>query len=121
LSILDPLRELDQVAYLRFASVYQGFDSLEDFEAAIDSLRADALLQAGQSRQPLPEDFADCTQAEEVVNSSEKSCLRVRRSGNSCVVLTVRATARGRLRFGGEAEPKRPSTFPDRALRTALA
>src|SRR5699024_7248481 len=59
LSILDPLRELDQVAYLRFASVYQGFDSLEDFEAAIDSLRADALLQAGQSRQPLPEDFAD--------------------------------------------------------------
>lgn len=36
LSILEPLRELDQVAYLRFASVYQGFDSLEDFEAAID-------------------------------------------------------------------------------------
>lgn len=41
LAILDPLRELDQVAYLRFASVYQGFDSLEDFEAAISSLRAE--------------------------------------------------------------------------------
>lgn len=41
LAILEPLRELDQVAYLRFASVYQGFDSLEDFEAAIASLRAD--------------------------------------------------------------------------------
>jgi len=41
LSILPPLRELDEVAYLRFASVYQGFDSLEDFEAAISSLRVD--------------------------------------------------------------------------------
>jgi len=41
LAILGPLRELDEVAYLRFASVYQGFDSLEDFEAAITSLRVD--------------------------------------------------------------------------------
>ena len=40
LSILGPLRELDEVAYLRFASVYQGFESLEDFEAAITVLRA---------------------------------------------------------------------------------
>ena len=39
LSILPPLRELDEVAYLRFASVYQGFDSLEDFESAITLLR----------------------------------------------------------------------------------
>ena len=35
LAILPPLRELDEVAYLRFASVYQGFDSLDDFESAI--------------------------------------------------------------------------------------
>ncbi|MFK4789569.1 transcriptional regulator NrdR [Microbacterium sp. ZW T5_56] len=41
LSILQPLRELDEVAYLRFASVYQAFESLEDFEAAITDLRAD--------------------------------------------------------------------------------
>jgi transcriptional repressor NrdR len=40
LAILEPLRELDEVAYLRFASVYQAFDSLDDFEDAIDSLRA---------------------------------------------------------------------------------
>ena len=57
LSILEPLRELDQVAYLRFASVYQGFDSLEDFEAAIDSLRADAALKSGEARAVSPEDF----------------------------------------------------------------
>lgn len=41
LSILGPLRELDEVAYLRFASVYQDFSSLEDFESAITALRAD--------------------------------------------------------------------------------
>lgn len=42
LAILEPLRALDQIAYLRFASVYQGFDTLEDFESAIASLRRDA-------------------------------------------------------------------------------
>ena len=41
LSILQPLQELDLVAYLRFASVYQDFDSLDDFEAAIARLRAE--------------------------------------------------------------------------------
>ncbi len=41
LAILPPLRELDEVAYLRFASVYQGFDSLEDFESAITLLRVE--------------------------------------------------------------------------------
>ncbi|MEV7691711.1 transcriptional regulator NrdR [Microbacterium sp. NPDC089189] len=41
LSILEPLRDLDEVAYLRFASVYQAFDSLEDFESSIARLRAD--------------------------------------------------------------------------------
>lgn len=41
MAVLDPLRELDEVAYLRFASVYQAFDSLEDFEAAITLLRAE--------------------------------------------------------------------------------
>ncbi len=48
LAILVPLRELDEVAYLRFASVYQGFDSLEDFDAAITLLRVerDAALHA---------------------------------------------------------------------------
>jgi transcriptional repressor NrdR len=39
LAILPPLRDLDEVAYLRFASVYQAFESLDDFEAAITQLR----------------------------------------------------------------------------------
>lgn len=39
LAILVPLRELDQVAYLRFASVYKSFDSLDEFEKEIQALR----------------------------------------------------------------------------------
>jgi transcriptional repressor NrdR len=40
LAILGPLRDLDEVAYLRFASVYRGFESLRDFEQEIAALRA---------------------------------------------------------------------------------
>ena len=39
LAILGPLRELDEVAYLRFASVYRSFESLADFEEEIVALR----------------------------------------------------------------------------------
>jgi transcriptional repressor NrdR len=49
LTILGPLRELDEVAYLRFASVYQAFSSLEDFEAAITVLRAEHEVAASES------------------------------------------------------------------------
>jgi transcriptional repressor NrdR len=40
LAILGPLRELDEVAYMRFASVYRSFSSIEDFEKEIADLRA---------------------------------------------------------------------------------
>lgn len=39
-AILPPLRRLDAVAYLRFASVYSHYDTVEDFEHAIADLRA---------------------------------------------------------------------------------
>lgn len=39
LAILRPLRDLDEVAFLRFASVYRQFSSVEDFEVAITELR----------------------------------------------------------------------------------
>ena len=38
-AILGPLRDLDQVAYLRFASVYRQFRSVDDFESEIALLR----------------------------------------------------------------------------------
>lgn len=41
MAILEPLMALDEVAYLRFASVYRAFDSLEDFESAITLLRTE--------------------------------------------------------------------------------
>lgn len=40
MAILAPLRQLDEVAYLRYASVYRNFNSLEDFEGEIALLRA---------------------------------------------------------------------------------
>jgi transcriptional repressor NrdR len=43
LAILGPLRELDAVAYLRFASVYKQYESVEDFETEIENLRQAAL------------------------------------------------------------------------------
>jgi transcriptional repressor NrdR len=49
LSILEPLRELDEVAYLRFASVYQAFENLEDFEDAIGLLRHSTPTVEGDS------------------------------------------------------------------------
>lgn len=42
-AILGPLEELDAVAYLRFASVYKNYDSVDDFQREIDALRLSAL------------------------------------------------------------------------------
>ena len=40
LAVLSPLRELDEIAYMRYASVYRSFESLQDFETEIAMLRA---------------------------------------------------------------------------------
>ena len=49
LAILDPLRELDEVAYLRFASVYKSFESAEDFESEIRVMRRQSRMAARSS------------------------------------------------------------------------
>ena len=61
LVILAPLRELDEVAYLRYASVYRNFASLEDFEGEIALLRA------------LPSNVNQATTATSAVKTPEKS------------------------------------------------
>jgi transcriptional repressor NrdR len=38
---MDKLRELDHIGYIRFASVYQSFDDLEDLKREVDSLFAE--------------------------------------------------------------------------------
>ena len=53
-AILEPLRDLDFVAYLRFASVYQDFESLEDFKTVITDLE-----NYRQSRQASSNQSAD--------------------------------------------------------------
>jgi transcriptional repressor NrdR len=41
MAVLARLRELDPVAYLRFASVYKGFEELADFEREVGELQRD--------------------------------------------------------------------------------
>ena len=62
-AILGPLSELDPVAYLRFASVYRNYDSVDDFEAEIQRLRGSlgsppepAGAAASPSQTPAPAD-----------------------------------------------------------------
>ena len=54
MAILAPLRLLDEVAYLRFASVYRSFESADDFEAEIAVLRAERLADAVESADARP-------------------------------------------------------------------
>ena len=39
IAVLERLRALDDVAYLRFASVYKGFEDLADFEREVGELQ----------------------------------------------------------------------------------
>ena len=64
LAILGPLRELDQVAYLRFASVYKSFDSLDEFEREIRALR-DATAARETRDATLARETRDATVARE--------------------------------------------------------
>lgn len=45
--VMDELRQLDEVAYVRFASVYRHFEDVEAFHAEIERLRS---LRAGPKR-----------------------------------------------------------------------
>lgn len=54
-AILGPLRALDEVAWLRFASVYRSFESTEDFESAISELRAERAVSVVEQGAPAPD------------------------------------------------------------------
>jgi hypothetical protein len=43
---MDRLRTLDQIAYVRFASVYQSFDDLEQLKREVDTLIAERADEA---------------------------------------------------------------------------
>ncbi len=71
LAILGPLRDLDEVAYLRFASVYRGFESLSDFEQEIAALRA-AHLNDQHLNEWRPEDVQFLAQEAELRSEEER-------------------------------------------------
>ena len=47
--VMDSLKALDQVAYVRFASVYRSFEDIAEFQKAIEGLQADAPESAQDS------------------------------------------------------------------------
>ena len=51
-AILGPPEELDAVAYLRFASVYKNYQSIDDFQREIDTIRIEG---DARRRRPVPE------------------------------------------------------------------
>lgn len=73
LEILGPLRCLDEVAYLRFASVYQAFDDLDDFEAAIALLRTERALQQAGDDEQIAHEGTDGDTSDEVVGGRSKT------------------------------------------------
>ncbi len=50
--VMDELRELDQVAYVRFASVYRSFEDVNDFREEVDRLENEP--SAAQKREQIP-------------------------------------------------------------------
>ena len=107
LAILGPLRELDEVAYLRFASVYRSFDSLDDFEREIAALRAGreqsrgdgGRAGAGRGRPSRARGRADAGTAMQTAQSWSMVSPAVRRAGEgdgmTGAVGTIGANGRG--------------------------
>lgn len=52
LAVLDRLRDLDDVAYLRFASVYKGFEDVADFEREAQLLQERRVLEKKTEPKP---------------------------------------------------------------------
>jgi len=57
--VMAELRELDQVAYVRFASVYRSFEDVDAFREEIERLQRQPLASEDQVQIPLLTDSAD--------------------------------------------------------------
>ncbi len=69
-AILPYLADLDQIAYLRFASVYRGFKTLDDFESAIAELRERPAVEPGDE-EPAPVEPAAAPAQEEAAPAAQ--------------------------------------------------
>jgi transcriptional repressor NrdR len=54
LAILEPLSALDEVAYIRFASVYRNFTSLDDFVIEVAAIREQERAHSSTEPGPIP-------------------------------------------------------------------
>jgi transcriptional repressor NrdR len=52
--VMDELRQLDEVAYVRFASVYRSFQDIEEFREEIERLRDSSALPNREQMSLLP-------------------------------------------------------------------
>jgi transcriptional repressor NrdR len=50
---MEELRHLDEVAYVRFASVYRSFQDVDAFREEIDRLKHKPTREAGKNQLPL--------------------------------------------------------------------
>jgi transcriptional repressor NrdR len=57
--VMEALRQLDQVAYIRFASIYLSFANVQSFREAIERLEDDLSPEMRRSQIPLIGDAAD--------------------------------------------------------------
>jgi len=51
--VMDTLRELDQVAYVRFASVYRSFQDVNEFREEIERLEREPTPEQRRQQMPL--------------------------------------------------------------------
>ena len=54
--VMEELRQLDHVAYLRFASVYRSFEDVGQFREVIDRLEKEPSPEAARAQLPLLDD-----------------------------------------------------------------
>lgn len=58
--VIEELRELDEIAYVRFASIYRSFQDVTEFQDEIQRLRSHPRLDADREQMSLlPDDDAD--------------------------------------------------------------
>ena len=116
MAILGPLRALDPVAYLRFASVYKAFSSPDDFEDEIALLRMEQdaedsplVEETGESRTPLVEPGERAPRWSSRASASEPVSRPKARNQPSSAPANPQTTRRvvGKLRAGCTTSPHR--------------
>ena len=83
--LMESLREMDKIAYVRFASVYQSFDDLEQLKREVDTLFAErAAVAPGQTSMglvnPMPKRIGGVVVGGPTVNGRVAAARRSRRS-----------------------------------------